>query len=713
MNKLSKQIELECLLIKISGDKFMIRVYQGKEFKSFFKDWMESEEKEKNDKLRELFLNNFKNKCAFCETPLDINNMVIEHYRPIGGALNTYNGQFSYKHYNWLVNEWSNYLVICPECNRNKSNRFPIDGDFCSVYSDSVELNQEKRLLINPTRDFPEKHFTYDEDYMIIPRTLKGEITIALLNLNRHSLLDQRHKEMYIFNELCNIFKGNNENKELLKSITEQISPQSPFAGIKRYYLLKMIEDNLIPYFSEFDRFLPSSGEIIDKVESIKLLKSNYLRNIEYENTYSIENELDLPKYLSRQRYIESIEIQNFKGIRNIKIDLSLSKSKDAPWLMILGENGAGKSSILQAISIALMGHEKREEIIKKGANYFLNNKASHGFVRVQLSGMIEPIQIELDRENDKFIGINHTDPKVLILAYGSTRLLPNEDRLDDFYPSWARVENLFDPFQPLVDVESYLTWLKYGDFIKVKKAIENLFFEKVEVIRTEVNKEIKFEFPNSTVKLDDLSDGYKTIIALATDIMMVMKNRWRSYDAEGVVLIDELDAHLHPRWNIEIVKRLRKAFPKIQFIVTSHNPLTLRGLLDNEIAVITEDNNRENIVIQDLPAQKGMKVEEILTSKYFGLYDTLPELNIIFQEYYSLLIHPFPNDDQQKRINELEEALADYKKLGLTKRDQLFYKAIDIYLAKEKEENSQANIESLYLDIENIVGSLQKVYEK
>lgn len=693
----------------------MIRVYQGKEPKPFFKSWIGSKktiEETKDIKLMNSFLDNFNRKCIFCETPLDINNMLIGHYRPIEGALNTHNGQFSYKHYNWLANEWSNILVLCPECNRSKSNRFPIDGDFCSVYSNSFELNQEKRLLINPTRDFPEKHFFYDDDCMIIPRTLKGEVTVNILNLNRESLLEQRKKEMYIFNELCSNFKKSNDNKKLLQSITEQISPKSPFAGIKRFNLLKMIENNVISPFSKFYKYLP--GEREKKPLKLSVMKSDYLRNIEYENSYSIANDLDLPKYLSRQRYVESIEIKNFKGIRNIKIDLSLSKSKDAPWLMILGENGAGKSSILQAISIALMGQEKREEIIKNGSNHLLNNKASHGFVKVKLSGMIEPILIEIDRENDKFIGINHTDPKVLILAYGSTRLLPNEDRLDDFYPSWARVENLFDPFQPLVDVESYLTWLKYGDFIKVKKAIENLFFEKVEVIRTEeFTKEIKFEFPNSTVKLDDLSDGYKTIIALATDIMMVMKNRWRSFDAEGVVLIDELDAHLHPRWNIEIVNRLRKAFPKIQFIVTSHNPLTLRGLLDNEIAVITEDNNRENIVIQDLPAQKGMKVEEILTSKYFGLYDTLPELNIIFQEYYSLLIHPFPNDNQQKRINELEEALAEYKKLGLTKRDQLFYKAIDIYLAKEKEENSQANIESLYLDIENIVGSLQKVYEK
>ncbi|AMW99771.1 AAA family ATPase [Rummeliibacillus stabekisii] len=703
----------------------MIKIKQTNQPKNFFYNWLNYKETEKyNSKysecLKEYFLY-FNNKCVFCESPLLDMNLMVGYYRPVEGALNIINGEFSQQHYHWLNKEWSNTLILCFECNRAKSNRFPLIGEFCSEYANDYELNKEKRLLINPSRDYPEKHFLYNKEGVIIPKTKKGEVTINVLNLNRYSLIKGRKKEFSNFNNLCKYFMDKKYDVELLEEIIEQIKPEAPFAGIKRYFLLKMINNDLIPYLQEFTPYLGNLNgrkyllenyeyNNMEEKNEIFFAQEQYYNRVKINNTYNVRDEQDLQKYFSRQRYIESVEINNFKGLKDIKIDFNLSQSKDAPWLVLLGENGVGKSSILQAISIGLMGEEKRKEIIKNRASDYVNNQQNKGFIKINLTGMIDPIQIEFSKYSHNFSGNNHIEPKVLILSYGSTRLLPNEVRSDNFKPSWARVENLFNPFQSLIDAESYLTWLHKEDFEKVKNAIENIFLEKVEIIKIETTKEIKFKFADSIVKLNDLSDGYKTIIALATDIMMVMKNRWRNYDAEGIVLIDELDSHLHPRWNIEIVKRLRTAFPKIQFIATTHNPLTLRGLLKNEIAVMLEDDSRKTI-IQDLPEQKGMKVEEILTSKYFGLYDTLPELNNIFQEYYSLLANPYPTIDQQKRINELEGYLADYNKIGLTKRDQLFYKAIDIYLAKEKEQNRQLNFDTFTQDIKNIIKSLRRLF--
>jgi predicted ATP-binding protein involved in virulence len=509
---------------------------------------------------------------------------------------------------------------------------------------------------------------------------------------------------------------NNNEDEGLLEEIIKQIKQESPFAGIKRYFLLRMIADNLIPYIHDFTPYLSilNGRNPVTRLDiQNKVAKERYFNRAKENDYYNVTDERDIQKYFSKQRFIESVEIKNFKGLKYVKLDFGLSQSKDAPWLILLGENGIGKSSVLQAISIGLMGEQKRKEVILKEANNFVNNQQSEGSIKLKLTGMVDPIIVEFSRDSHLFRGKSLIDPRVLILSYGSTRLLPTQDRKDIFKPSWARVENLFDPFVPLVDVESYLTWLQQDDFIIVKSAIENLFMEKVKITRTDDTKEINFQFSNSIVRLEDLSDGYKTIIALATDIMMVMKNRWRSYDAEGIVLIDELDAHLHPRWNIEIVSKLRKAFPKIQFIATSHNPLTLRGLLKNEVAVMLEDNDGETFVLQNLPAQKGMMIEEILTSKFFGLYDTLPELNTIFQEYYKLLANPSPNDEQKERIAELKEKLIEYDKLGNTKRDQMFYEAIDRYLAKEKEANEKLTSDSFIQEIDNIINSLRGFYKK
>ena len=95
----------------------------------------------------------------------------------------------------------------------------------------------------------------------------------------------------------------------------------------------------------------------------------------------------------------------------------------------------------------------------------------------------------------------------------------------------------------------------------------------------------VKLVTKKSKVPLGDLSDGYQSAIALAVDILeMFYKLLKKDYeevkfvDAEGIVLLDEIGAHLHPRWKMRIVSSFRKALPGVQFIVTTHQPLCLRG---------------------------------------------------------------------------------------------------------------------------------------
>lgn len=240
-----------------------------------------------------------------------------------------------------------------------------------------------------------------------------------------------------------------------------------------------------------------------------------------------------------------------------------------------------------------------------------------------------------------------------------------------------------------------------------MKKAIEAMFLDDVILLRH--NKEINLKFPDSVTQFRDLSDGYQSIIALITDIMMVLKKRWRNQDAEGVVLIDELDAHLHPSWNIEIVKRLKKTFPKLQFIVTSHNPLTLRGLIEGEIAVLKRNDEGLINVIQNLPVQNGLNVEELLTSNFFGLNDTLPELNRLFDKYYYLLSKSNPSNDDQMQIESLKNQLKKYNKTGTTEREQKFYEFTDYYIASEKNKNNDTTVTDFKSYIENAINYLKR----
>lgn len=705
----------------------MIRIHKDKYFDSIYDELLEhvTQEKYIDEYLLEKFMKRYFNgKCSYCEIRMKELPLTIDFYRPINGSLNTMDGEFHPDHYKWLKNEDDNILSICVECKRAKSNRFPVDGDVASIYADKNKLVKERRLLIHPCRDYPERHFVYDESGMVYYKSKKGEVTIDVLNLNRSMLVEMRAQVYSEFNNLCYLFSME-QSPYYLKQILQEVQLDSIFVGLKRFILFEwVILNEKIPLLQEFepllDNRLPKEqmevfsirnkiSRIDDKAYVDIKKRKNYVYKEKINDYYDVTDDNDLEKYYGKQRFIEKIEIHNFKSIRNMKIDFTLSKSSNAPWLMLLGENGVGKSSILQAIALTLMGKEQRKKNIKKKPYEYLTKDSNEGSIKIKLSGMFEPISIYLNSSSIEFTGENHQRPRVLILGYGSTRLLPRDDMISNHEVTWARTENLFNPFIPLVNVREYLLSLSDEDFKNVKKAIESLFLEKVIIDRDQIYEEVYFGSTNSYSKLEDLSDGYQTIIALATDIMMVMKNRWRNFDAEGIVLIDEIDAHLHPRWNIEIVSRLKRAFPKVQFIATTHNPLSLRGLIDGEVAVLLENEEREAYITQKLPSQKGFNVEGLLTSKFFGLYDTMPELNELFDRYYLLLSNPSPNERQKEEIKNLQDRLSKYEKVGTTLREQKFYEAVDYYFAHYRKNNVELSDE----EFNNIIEDAIKYFER
>src|SRR5262249_59934446 len=110
---------------------------------------------------------------------------------------------------------------------------------------------------------------------------------------------------------------------------------------------------------------------------------------------------------------------------------------------------------------------------------------------------------------------------------------------------------------------------------------------------------------------LNRLSEGYKTIVATVVDVMREMLEYWPDLEsAKGVVLIDELETHLHPRWKMRIVQRLRRAMPQVQFVATTHDPLCLRGLYDGEAQVLQRDADKRIEKLVEVPNVRGLSVE-------------------------------------------------------------------------------------------------------
>jgi predicted ATP-binding protein involved in virulence len=99
--------------------------------------------------------------------------------------------------------------------------------------------------------------------------------------------------------------------------------------------------------------------------------------------------------------------------------------------------------------------------------------------------------------------------------------------------------------------------------------------------------------------------------------------------EASGVVMVDEIDLHLHPRWQRTIVKQIRTVFPNLQFIVTTHSPFVLQDVRPDEDKIIMLKREGDNVVAEDWDMNidiRGWRAEQILASPLFGLDSTYDE---------------------------------------------------------------------------------------
>jgi predicted ATP-binding protein involved in virulence len=136
----------------------------------------------------------------------------------------------------------------------------------------------------------------------------------------------------------------------------------------------------------------------------------------------------------------------------------------------------------------------------------------------------------------------------------------------------------------------------------------------------------LRTRFFGTSYGLDQLSAGYQSILAFALDLSLAfggeLQQDLSTENFEGMVLIDELEVHLHPEWKMRVVSDLRSVFPHVQFVATTHDPLCLRGALPGEIHLLERDD--DNVAVQQIDVPEGLDADEILTGTWFGLNTTL-----------------------------------------------------------------------------------------
>jgi hypothetical protein len=161
-------------------------------------------------------------------------------------------------------------------------------------------------------------------------------------------------------------------------------------------------------------------------------------------------------------------------------------------------------------------------------------------------------------------------------------------------------------------------------------------------------------------VPLSALSLGYRTTLAWTVDLAWRLFSRYPKSSnplAEyAVVLIDEIDLHLHPLWQRTIMDHLTELFPRVQFIATAHSPLMVQAAPSNANLAVVQKEDNEVRIVNDPERVKSWRVDQILTSELFGVPASRDkQTESLFKEKESLLDKRSLSSSEQARLVEID----------------------------------------------------------
>ena len=324
---------------------------------------------------------------------------------------------------------------------------------------------------------------------------------------------------------------------------------------------------------------------------------------------------------------IDSIVIESFKQYQDFSIEFSPRIN------IIIGKNAIGKTTLLQAITLGLLKENSPDE--EKTYTKYIRKNKEKSTLTLSHNNHKKTVRILKDKREIKN---NHFIP--FVLSYGSnffTKYDISADKIvEDILNETVNKNFSHSIFLDYIDeFWNPLTILRELVRSKHKKAIEKkaLLFNTINSFLALENykleeKNEKFFFlkegDNTPLFLEDLSEGYRGNVLLITDMLVkIVGVGWTPATIEGIILIDEFDKHLHPTWQSQLVAKLADTFPNIQFIMTTHNPMSILDREPDEITIIKEKDGK--IIAVRGSGTKTLDVSTVLL-EYFGVKSTISE---------------------------------------------------------------------------------------
>ena len=380
--------------------------------------------------------------------------------------------------------------------------------------------------------------------------------------------------------------------------------------------------------------------------------------------------------------YIDTVRLTNIRGFQDLHFSFCRGDGRYAGWTVLTGGNGSGKSTLLKALTVSWIAREYGVGIAQALQPNF-SNWIHHG----KTGGTIElyvatPTEKTIQKSKSTSISIDSNasivhfvknprgpEPSILGGKINENQPSQNNTSVEDNFacsygpfrrifgaspdisrqmaaPQTERFVTLFQESASLIEADQWLRQLNYkrlegkaaeAQALELVVSLLNDEFLPNQIRVNRVDSDGLWLEDRNRVELSwsEMSDGYRSALALLTDILRHLINHYgiddlTARDAEGklfitrsgVVLIDEIDAHLHPEWQREIGFWLKKRFPNIQFIVTSHSPLICQAADPNGLFVLPEPGSDEParaLTPEEYQEVISSRPDTILRSAAFG----------------------------------------------------------------------------------------------
>lgn len=382
------------------------------------------------------------------------------------------------------------------------------------------------------------------------------------------------------------------------------------------------------------------------------------------------------------QHFITRIYIEKLRHLTDIDIPLNPEKKQH---LLITGKNGSGKTTLLLAIEKYLTAiNDGKLNMMKTSYRQWISD-AKRGLARANTEQEKYEAQKIYDNNQSYLAKYKNGIELEFKNANALDALYAKGDFITAFFP--ANRKTTIDPPKGVSDIKlqkfygikqspgnillKYMIHLKTqqsyarneGDLIVVDK-IQKWFDRFEKALKTLLDNEsvsLEYDYKEYNFKIkekdrvpfrfDELSDGYSSLINIVSDLILRMDQNWllkenlSTYDIEGIVLIDELETHLHIELQKKILPFLTEFFPGIQFVVTTHSPYILTSISNAKCYDL-----ENKVELENLSAYSS----DDLAEAYFNVDEYSSEMKNKIERYRYLLEKESPSEEERAERAEL-----------------------------------------------------------